>query len=1177
MPPTPGQPTPPLPQRTDTLGRHPTGRSLPGVPPAGSNPVYFDPTGGHQAYRPQSEEHMDYEDLMKEVEAAVMGDRPSSVTQRRSPRNNHAYHSPIEEGVEPPALFSASSNPRLSPDERPHHTNGHLGSTGTGQFVNYDAYDHDSEAEAEAGMAALQMLDEQDKQEAADIRRRSGHSGSFPSDNYPLAETQRRSSISHANPPTLPPGESSDSDIAVDVGLYGGGYSGSLNYGGDVGGSYAGSQGRVSEAGSSRQALTASNSVRESIQSKDDEATLYDRYSYSYPDDDASIHPFPSLGARVDTGGTGGLSEPSPHGRRRSYDEGDEDTLGPDPASGRESPEKEDMPDLFYHPGMTNRPLPLTPVEPMESKRIPQLMPAGTYQTNSRLQSYDQQGRPTYPVAPDAYSSANQTSSGTVVPRSTSLSSHSSTPQMVPPIRSKTDAEERRLQRLKAASSAGVSRSGSDVGYDSAGAVSMGMPTLPIASVGKRFNPAKLSTAEFKRCTEPWALSSIVNWIRALSEEDSYLKQHDIVDGIVALFTHKVPTMNTADAETLGERVVRDMLATGTLLEDEEWVKFGDNNMSGVLFQITGIGCYAPQLHVHATSGRCYSHHCMRTLKKVNLQAQILKPEKKTEDWVTFYKLTKPEIEAAEKKEVERQNILHEIVTSEDLYMSYLEILRVLYRDQLQAWKPPIIESKRLSRFIKDVFGKVDAVKKANEEDLLPRLKYRQQEQGPWIVGFSDIFREWIRQAKTPYIEYAAAFPNANRLIRTEAERNVLFRQFLDQARDNKQSQRLAWDTYLKSPITRLQRYTLLLNTVHKNMLKDNEEKRNLEIAIEEIKAVTMECDAKVAEMSKKVDLLELGQKLKLRPAFAKDVELNLNHLGREIVHRGDLQRIGSNRYTFIDTHAILFDHYLVLAKPMAFREGPGHAKTERYDVSKMPIPMDLLILEGNNDEPVVKSKLQGVTAAGAGVGGRAMGAAGGPGPGTLAHTSTNTSLASVHTTSSGKTLVTNTVLNEPKDEKIMYPFRVKHLGRSEVYTLYSPSAMNRQDWCDKIIEAKTRHAASLYRQNAEPFRLRVLADTAFGYDTYSGGPKAIVISGTPLDRAIREAEINFAESGPRPGPICRAAVNCATSFMQPYGNKMCAIGTDYGVYVSEYNNPRGWTRVSVLPEYQDYPLTWNA
>lgn len=157
--------------------------------------------------------------------------------------------------------------------------------------------------------------------------------------------------------------------------------------------------------------------------------------------------------------------------------------------------------------------------------------------------------------------------------------------------------------------------------------------------------------------------------------------------------------------------------------------------------------------------------------------------------------------------------------------------------------------------------------------------------------------------------------------------------------------------------------------------------------------------------------------------------------------------------------------------------------------------------------------------------------------------------------------MVPTTVLEGPRDEKLLYPFRVKHLGQ-DFYTLYATSASNRQDWCDKILEAKTKHAMSLFAQNAEPFRLRVVADTAFATDPLTAGLKSTTIKSTPLDRAIREVEKTFEKAGPRPGPVCRAVVNCATAFIPLYGKPMVAIGTDYGVYLSDAQNPRGWTRV---------------
>jgi len=228
---------------------------------------------------------------------------------------------------------------------------------------------------------------------------------------------------------------------------------------------------------------------------------------------------------------------------------------------------------------------------------------------------------------------------------------------------------------------------------------------------------------------------------------------------------------------------------------------------------------------------------------------------------------------------------------------------------------------------------------------------------------------------------------------------------------------------------------------------------------------------------------------------------------------------------------------------------------------------MQLLVLDSTNDDPVVKSSVKGIGAVATATKSAPTGlntqlsrtvTNGLERTNTLEHTTSSNSVATVNSV----TKLSQTGTSE-NDTRSMYPFRVKHLGKSEVYTLYAPSAQNRQDWCDKILEAKTRHAASLFEQNAEPFRLRVMADSAFAYDVMSAvSQKGVVsVSGTPLDRSIRDMEKAYGAS-PRPGPVCRAQVNCATAF-NSYGKQMVAIGTDYGVYTSEANNPRGWTRVS--------------
>ncbi|EDN06290.1 predicted protein [Histoplasma mississippiense (nom. inval.)] len=981
---------------------------------------------------------------------------------------------------------------------------------------NYENID-DEDAEAAAGLAALQMAEAEDALFNARQTTNPAASGFRPvSGLLPTIPT-----------PSSRVESSSDSDYAhYDMGLYGGGYDARLHYG-DT---------NLSISPGTEQLATASGSLRSSNRSTDDRGAHSDGYDYPSIDQD-SIHPFPSHSTqtRVDGISTGPLPERSIENRRMSFDHGDEGSINRSssrPISFGDTTDEGEPQDLFFHPGMSSRPLPPAPVPAASSNLIPHLMPAGTYRSRAPI--------------PEPYNTYSQPP-------------YSSNPE-----ESKTDADRIRLKQGA---------------YDTPTPtpVTLDLPTIPSGRRNK-FNPTKLSTEQFRKCTEPWALSAIVAWIKGLSEDEADLRKQTVIDAIVALFTHKVPTMNTIDAEVLGDRVVENMLNEGVLIKDEEWVKFGPGTLSGVFWQISGQGCYSSRLHLQEgeSVGRCYSHYCMRTLKKVNLQAQAMEPEKKAEDWATFYKVGKEIFDTHSKKEVDRQNILHEIVTTEDAFIGQLDVLRTLYRDQLSEFDPPVINPKRLSKFLDEVFGKVDAVKKVNEDHLLAQLKYRQKEQGPFIVGFSDIFREWIRRAKAAYIDYAATFPNANYLVRREAETNLMFRQFLNQARDNKLSNRLSWDTYLKAPITRIQRYVLLLNTVLKSIDKDSEEKSNLIQAIDEIKAVASECDTKVGDMAKSVSLKELGLKLQFRPEVKREFEFNLEHL--EIIFQGDLQRPRTKRFNWVDIRAVLFDRYLILAKIGFTRDA---ARKEIYDVSKFPIPMDLLMLESTNDDPVMRSSVRGITAVSAPAAGRLSSPAdrSSPTPGALAHAATSSSTTSTNSSLSNKTMVPTSVLDNARDDKILYPFRIKHLGQPDVYTLYAPTAQNRQEWCEKIIEAKIKHAKSLHAQNAEPFKLRVLSDSAFAYPEHAVAPKTAVITGTPLDRAIREVEARYEGSLSRPLPVCRAAVNCATVFQQPHGRLMCAIGTDYGVYISEYDNPRGWTkaisttRVTQIAVFEEFNL----
>lgn len=69
-------------------------------------------------------------------------------------------------------------------------------------------------------------------------------------------------------------------------------------------------------------------------------------------------------------------------------------------------------------------------------------------------------------------------------------------------------------------------------------------------------------------------------------------------------------------------------------------------------------------------------------------------------------------------------------------------------------------------------------------------------------------------------------------------------------------------------------------------------------------------------------------------PCGMEHPQVNLDHLGREPIFKGDLYRTVASRLVWLKTHAQLFDHYFVLAKTVTQPDDKG--KKEIYDVSKL-------------------------------------------------------------------------------------------------------------------------------------------------------------------------------------------------------------------------------------------------
>ena len=304
-----------------------------------------------------------------------------------------------------------------------------------------------------------------------------------------------------------------------------------------------------------------------------------------------------------------------------------------------------------------------------------------------------------------------------------------------------------------------------------------------------------LSSQTFRKCTEPWSLSALRTWIQ--DTFGSSVSMETISLALQGLFTHNVSTLSTVQADKLATQVGTTWLREGVLFEPTvantaHWnplstleMGFTPFSVEGVIPTLTGKGCYSTTCPTAPHGlGRCYSHHCSRTLvKKSSLPPPSLPTVGKTTDWPSFWNLDEDFLRTTGKREVKRQNVIFEFIQSEEEYVSDLSTMLNLFQKSLIAGSTgptPIIRQGKLDAFIKTVFGNVKPILDWQTKKLLTPLRERQAQQGPVVKGLGDIVLDWVRGCRLIYADYAGGYPYADSYVRDETSGNPLFASWLE-------------------------------------------------------------------------------------------------------------------------------------------------------------------------------------------------------------------------------------------------------------------------------------------------------------------------------------------------------------------------------------------------------------
>ncbi|KAF8661267.1 hypothetical protein AX16_001369 [Volvariella volvacea WC 439] len=236
----------------------------------------------------------------------------------------------------------------------------------------------------------------------------------------------------------------------------------------------------------------------------------------------------------------------------------------------------------------------------------------------------------------------------------------------------------------------------------------------------------------------------------------------------------------------------------------------------------------------------CYAYDCPR--KGNSIKETVLPPETqatpKKESWAETVK--EEILQSLPESEINRQTIIHKIITKEEQYIQDLDIIESTFLKPLRTSNPPVIDLNKLEEFIDDVFGNVLDLRECNRR-LLEVMFVRQREQGPIIQRIGDVFLEAATEFRLAYPIYIGHLPIAEKRLKEETENNAEFRLFLEhcarqQSTRQNEAPRLDLKHLLNRPSEHLQKYPVLLEAVMKETAEGNPDADFLREACDAIK-----------------------------------------------------------------------------------------------------------------------------------------------------------------------------------------------------------------------------------------------------------------------------------------------------------------------------------------------------
>jgi hypothetical protein len=432
------------------------------------------------------------------------------------------------------------------------------------------------------------------------------------------------------------------------------------------------------------------------------------------------------------------------------------------------------------------------------------------------------------------------------------------------------------------------------------------------------------------------------------------------------------------------------------------------------------------------------------------------------------------------------------------------------------------------------------------------------QAQGDGFVGrVGDIFLRHVSGFEAAYLKYGPNVVLADYKVKMETSSNILFQNFIREKEKQAETRKLPFRHFMVLPVTRLQRYSLLLDAVIKRTPDDHNDKKDLALVISSIVRVATLMDQQTAISKQQLRIFQIHDQIHFKTTAPDDYpqderrqqqeqqrlqlqewtvhDLKLLVPNRRLIYEGTVTRRSQSTL-----HLLLFDHMLILTKPTrkndkqaTSRSPPGgpsatfdpSVEYSAYRVYKHPIPLSFLHIRGTEGFALRDY--------------------------TLAQSAQEPT----------SPIISDKTLSVPPSSSILpmrfnltsasnpTPLTLQHIGRyGGEYSVYMDSPSQQMEWKEKIVEAKAQWERNhLARQVLE---IRCLTDHTFGPSLSAGKISASVLFGK--SSMINDREISLID-------LILVIVASTT------GRRMVASSTSRGLWIGSTDGSISHQQVLVL------------